>query len=398
MKRVVLSISALLLCFASLSQSPQRMSYQAVIRDASDQLVTSQIGMQISILQGTVDGAVVYSETQTPTPNINGLVTIEVGGGIVVSGDFTTIDWSAGPYFIKTETDPAGGTNYTITGTSQLLSVPYALHAKTVASYTETQNLSDVISVNNSAYAQIKDVTDPIDPQDAATKAYVRLLADSLLLRIENIELSMGAGCGVVTFTYRGELVTYGTRTGQNGTCWMDRNLGASRIARAYNDSEAYGDLFQWGRLDDGHQDRSSSTTSVLSSTDDPGHADFIVITGLPYDWRDPRNDNLWQIDGGINDVCPAGWRLPTEIELDNERQSWSSNDIFGAYDNALKLPAAGIRASNGNVYGMEDNAFYWSNTINDNNARGLWVYDSGANISNGRRAEGASVRCIKDN
>lgn len=131
MKRAVLLISALLLCFVSFSQSPQLMSYQAVIRDASDQLVTSQVGMQISILHGTIDGTVVYSETQTPTPNINGLVTIEIGGGTVVSGDFTTIDWSVGPYFIKTQTDPSGGTTYTITGTNQLLSVPYALHAKT---------------------------------------------------------------------------------------------------------------------------------------------------------------------------------------------------------------------------------------------------------------------------
>jgi uncharacterized protein (TIGR02145 family) len=93
--------------------------------------------MQISILHGSANGTAVYTETQTPTTNANGLVTIEIGTG-TTSNVFSTIDWSAGPYYIKTETDPASGTNYTITGTSQLLSVPYALHSKTAETFTET--------------------------------------------------------------------------------------------------------------------------------------------------------------------------------------------------------------------------------------------------------------------
>ena len=132
MKKIFTILIAVLLTASVFAQAPQKMSYQAVIRDASDNLVISQaVGIQISILQGTASGTVVYVETQTPTTNANGLVSIEIGTGTVVSGDFTTIDWANGSYFIKTETDPTGGTNYTITGTSQLLSVPYALHAKT---------------------------------------------------------------------------------------------------------------------------------------------------------------------------------------------------------------------------------------------------------------------------
>ncbi|WP_457615535.1 hypothetical protein [Lutibacter sp.] len=116
------------ICWA---QAPQKMSYQAIIRNASNTLVTNAtVGMQISILQTTSTGTAVYVETQTPTTNANGLVSIEIGTGTVVSGTFSAIDWSAGPYFIKIETDPAGGTNYTITGTSQLASVPYALYAE----------------------------------------------------------------------------------------------------------------------------------------------------------------------------------------------------------------------------------------------------------------------------
>ncbi|WP_372934176.1 hypothetical protein, partial [Mariniphaga sediminis] len=118
------------------AQSPAKMSYQAVIRDADSQLLSNtQVSMQISILQGSADGIAVYIETQTPTSNANGLVSIEIGAG-TSSDDLSTIDWANGPYFIKTETDPDGGTNYSITGTSQLLSVPYALHAKTAETVT----------------------------------------------------------------------------------------------------------------------------------------------------------------------------------------------------------------------------------------------------------------------
>ena len=116
------------------AQAPEKMSYQAVIRDGAGDLVVSKtVGMKISILQGSVAGAAAYAETHTPATNANGLVTLSVGTGSVVTGVFASINWANGPYFIKTETDPAGATNYTISGTSELLSVPYALYAKTAA-------------------------------------------------------------------------------------------------------------------------------------------------------------------------------------------------------------------------------------------------------------------------
>lgn len=115
---------------SALAQAPGKMSYQAVVRDAADNLVTGQeVGMQISILQGATDGTPVYAETHQPTTNANGLVTLEIGNGTVTTGSMADIDWANGPYFLKTETDPSGGTSYSITGTSQLLSVPYAMHA-----------------------------------------------------------------------------------------------------------------------------------------------------------------------------------------------------------------------------------------------------------------------------
>ena len=136
MKKIYSILSAALLTVSVFAQSPEKMSYQAVVRDGSNNLVASSaVGMQISILQGSPTGTAVYVETQTPTSNANGLVSIEIGGGTVVSGTFSTIDWANGPYYVKTETDPNGGTTYTITGTSQLLSVPYALYAKNTDSW-----------------------------------------------------------------------------------------------------------------------------------------------------------------------------------------------------------------------------------------------------------------------
>ena len=130
MKKLYTLITILLLNMTHFEQAPQKMSYQAVVRDAANGLIANQmVGMQISILQGSDTGTPVYVETQTPTTNANGLASLEIGTGNIVSGTFASIDWSTGTYYIKTETDLAGGNTYTISGASQLLSVPYALYA-----------------------------------------------------------------------------------------------------------------------------------------------------------------------------------------------------------------------------------------------------------------------------
>lgn len=181
MKKIFTLITATVLAISALAQSPEKVSYQAVIRNSNNQLVTNQaVGMRISIVQGTADGTEVYSETHTPTTNTNGLVVIEVGSG-TTSDDFASITWINGPYFIKTETDPTGGSNYSITGISQLLSVPYALHAKTAETLlngiTETDPLfslsvassitsNDVNNWNNSL-TEITE-TDPLFATSAA--------------------------------------------------------------------------------------------------------------------------------------------------------------------------------------------------------------------------------------
>jgi hypothetical protein len=127
MKHFLTSLIILLATYTSFAQAPNRISYQAEVRNGSNILVVNQlVGIRISILQGSNVGPSVYTETHAPTTNANGLVSLQIGGG-TTTGNFANINWANGPYFLKTETDPAGGTNYTITGTNQLLSVPYAL-------------------------------------------------------------------------------------------------------------------------------------------------------------------------------------------------------------------------------------------------------------------------------
>jgi uncharacterized protein (TIGR02145 family) len=182
------------------------------------------------------------------------------------------------------------------------------------------------------------------------------------------------------------------------GKIWMDRNLGASQAAISSNDANAYGDLYQWGRRSDGHQCRNSATTTTLSSIDQPAHGNFILVPNSPFDWRSPQNTNLWQGVNGVNNPCPSGYRLPTDLELDAERVSWSNNNAAGAFISPLKLPLAGGRISGtGLIFSVGSGGNYWSSTVSGSNSRLLAFGGSDASMGYGDRASGVSVRCLKD-
>jgi hypothetical protein len=132
MKKIISLLAFVAIALTSFAQAPEGFKYQAVVRDAGNTVLTNQaVGIRMTIQQSSIGGSTVYSETFSPTTNANGIVNLEIGSGTVLSGTFANIDWSAGPYFIETAVDNTGGTNYIIMGTSQLMSVPYALYAKT---------------------------------------------------------------------------------------------------------------------------------------------------------------------------------------------------------------------------------------------------------------------------
>lgn len=203
------------------------------------------------------------------------------------------------------------------------------------------------------------------------------------------------------------------------GRTWMDRNLGATRVATSSTDHLGYGSLYQWGRGSDGHELISWSnsttgarvnngTTTTFSSTDQPGNADFILAPNPPYDWRNTSNNNLWQGVNGTNNPCPSGYRLPTQAEWETERLSWSSQNAAGAFASPLKLPMAGIFDTyinaNGSFRLQSTYGWYWSSTTNFNNGCNCNIserlyFTSGSvdNDTDSGRSNAFSVRCIKD-
>lgn len=214
------------------------------------------------------------------------------------------------------------------------------------------------------------------------TKYYVRAYATNLAGTSYDNETS---------FT----TLSFKTVIGANGRIWMDRNLGASRVATSSTDAEAYGDLYQWGRGTDGHQLRNSPTTKTQSSSDQPGNPAFIISAS---DWRFNQNINLWQGVNGVNNPCPKGFRLPTEAEWIAEKSSWSSSNSTGAFASTLKLPlGGGRRGSDGLILGLGKWGEYWTSDVGTGYYSKLIFIDNNFKIYYETRASGFCVRCIKD-
>ena len=193
----IIILANLLLSSSIFAQSPDKMSYQAVIRNSSDQLVPNQsVGMQISILQNSTP---VFVETHNATTNVNGLVSVEIGNGSVVSGTFASINWASGTYFIKTEIDPTGGASYTITGTTQLLSVPYALHAAEAATVPDNAITLPKISAAGASSGEVLSFNGSSVVWDPAGDITGVEAGDGLVggATAGNAVLNVGAGTGI---------------------------------------------------------------------------------------------------------------------------------------------------------------------------------------------------------
>jgi hypothetical protein len=210
----------------------------------------------------------------------------------------------------------------------------------------------------------------------------------------QTCSLTRTVSCGSpVTFTYNGASVTYGTATGANSKCWLDRNLGATQVATSSTDAASYGHLFQWGRGADGHQIRTSAQTTGQSTSTTPGSS-FLIGAANWYSGTNP--DLLWQGVSGTNNPCPSGYRLPTDVEWEAERTSWgANNNATGAINSPLKLPMSGYRWwNNGTLLDVGTGGRYWSST----NTVALVFASSSSNASGGFfQSDAFAVRCLKD-
>jgi uncharacterized protein (TIGR02145 family) len=361
------------------AQAPQKMSYQAVIRNSSNALVTSTaVGMQISILQGSSSGSAVYVETHTPTTNANGLVSIEIGAGTVASGTFSAIDWSAGPYYIKTETDPAGGVDYKVTGVSQLLSVPYAQYAESSATSSES----------------------------ATIKQNIKILEDNLI--------SAGTYKLADITGNQYNVVKIGTQV------WMKENLKTTK----YNDGTSIPNVTADATWE-------AATTGAYS--DYSNTPDNSTTNGRLYNWFVVDNNPSTKVasNGGKN-VCPAGWHVPTDAQWTKltdyltangngyqgsgidigksmaATSGWNTWGTAGTVGNdqatnnssGFTALAGGFRTNTGPYYYLGEMTYWWCSTENELTSgftRYMFYNNDRTYNGSSEKKNGFAVRCLRD-
>lgn len=395
MKKLYTLIAAVMLTSGAFAQAPEKMSYQAVVRDAGNALVSNKaVGMQLSILQGSASGIAVYVEKQNPTTNINGLISIEIGSGTVVSGTFASIDWSAGPYFIKSETDPSGGTNYTITGTSQLLSVPFALHANTAGSITGTITETDPVYLGSEA-VQITatDITNLGNLSNVNTGDQdLSALASKVALRDSIAQI-------------RGEIPANGTVAGQmqywNGTAWVSVAPGLNtQILKNKNGVPTWmdgnindlsvGDPYQGGIIayflvsgDPGYN--ANVRHGIIAAPSDLSSASWgcfgTTLTGADGTALGTGNQNTIDIMTGCSTAGIAA-RLCGDLTL-NGYSDWylpSKAEMNTLFLNRVAIGGFVVSAS----------ANYWSSSEYSNNE--VWIQDFGTGLGSGIQSSGSKL------
>jgi uncharacterized protein (TIGR02145 family) len=397
------------------AQSPQSFSYQAVVRGANNTLMSNKtVGMKISLLQGSENGTATYAETHNPTANDNGLVNIAVGSGTKVSGNFETIDWSKGPYFVKSEIDPTGGSNYSLTSVSQLLSVPYALYAANQIGPKGEKGEQGIFGKDGEqgprgprgdTGAQGLSGKDGVDGKDEQ-KLLVSLTGDTLYLTNGNFvnipgisAWNLKRGYGLNITDVEGNLyntVYIGTQQ------WMAENLKVSK----YNDGTVIPnvtDNIQWPELTSG---------AWAYYNNDPANNEKY---GKLYNWY-----AVSPTTNGNKNVCPTGWHVPTQAEwtiltdylgglsvAGGKMNSWNSLQTGATNSSLFSALPGGLRGFNGNYaqagskgafLDINKSGSWWSLTYN---YTGPWYLclGSGSSVTsfNSGREIGFSVRCLRD-
>jgi hypothetical protein len=399
-----------------LAQSPQKMNYQVVIRNSSNQLVTSTpVGIRLSILKGSENGIPMYVETQTPVSNANGLVTVEIGSGKLVSGSFGMLNWAEGPYFLKTETDPGSGTNYTLSLTNQLTGVPFALYATQAGngfsgnyndltnkpllfdgSWTSLKGKPDFKTVATSGnYADLinKPVLFSGNYNDLANKptlakvatsgSYIDLSDKPLIDGSEtkvtagtNISVS-GSGTSATPYIinldihhhigelYGGGVVFYVDRTGKHGLICCMTDLGPE-IWSNINDAIGATLFSTW----DGQANtlriisQAGHTTSAAELCDSYINTDY--GTGIYSDWFLPSINQLCLLDKAIFEVCKT---------LENDGNSSTTPIFYQSYwsSNEYRL------STHGYPYGDFYSFMHFVQNAGRANSAISWIYKSNA-------------------
>jgi uncharacterized protein (TIGR02145 family) len=377
MKRIVLTIIIVLSCIFTIAQIPESFNYQAIPRDANGGVYPEQqMNIRISILIGSTSGSSVYTETFSQTTTSLGLLNLQIGKGIPVSGNFTTISWGTNLYYLKVEIDPSGGTTFADIGTTQLLSVPYALFSKTSG---EMNN----ITVSNSGDTLSIGTTKIIIPGLSAANAPTVIDIDGNIYKTITIGTQVWMKENLKTTKYND-----GTEIPNitDNTAWTSLTTGAySDYDNSPANSTTYGRLYNWYAVN----------TNILCPTGwhVPSDAEWTALT-------DYLTNNGYGYAGSGSDIgksiaSTSGWAAYGTLgTVGNEQASNNSSGLS-------VLPCGYRDYSNGTFNQVGFYGYCWSNTLVG--AGGAWYRRLGYNGDSADRLSyfetfGFSVRCIKDN
>ncbi len=391
------------------AQAPEGFNYQAVIRDSQGNVLPGQqVGLQVGIVAGAPDGDVIYKEIFTPVTSEIGLVHIVIGHGSALIGDFSAVPWGDGPLFVRLSVDAEGGTDYLEMGTSQLLSVPYALHAETSADafsgdYDELVNLPDLDAFISFPSPQQGDM---LVYDGSGWQAIPIGEEGQLLTMVEGMPQWLGMDDAGTVTDIDGNVYAV---IEMNEMEWMAENLRVTH----YNNGDPIPNVTDpgdWSQL---------STGAYVVYANDGSHADTF---GKLYNWYAVDDDR---------GLCPAGWRVPADDEFEDLRLYLDPSAVGNDNNAGGKLKATGTLGDNGGLWtppntaaidaygfsalpgggrfqgggfaGMHDLAWFWSATPTPSDVlQRAWIWYMSYNTdtfyrNNYHRREGYAVRCVRE-
>jgi uncharacterized protein (TIGR02145 family) len=362
MKKLILTLIAIVAMLAAVAQAPNAFNYQTAVRNADGNIIADQsVAFQISILQGATDGTAVYVETHNATTSVHGLVNFQIGGG-TSTDDFSAIDWAAGPYFVKVDLDAAGGTTFIEMGTSQLLSVPYAKYAETTGNAAALMERLAVLEEMNG----IGTITDIDGNQYEITKI------GNQIWMAENLRVTKYAdGTPIPQVTDNTEWMNLGDD--DKAFCWWENDSATY--------AESYGAYYTFAAANNGNVTSDSA---------------YSTIQGVcPDGWHVPSRGEWYELENYLGNVGHAG----NEGTVLKSTAGWDADgngtDLFG-----FEGTPNGLRVGGSAFSYQGTHAIYKSSSENGSSGTFVFYLQNTSNeifIVNEGKSSGINIRCVKN-